>query len=44
MSNSAYKFYAELIYGGVPVDREWAMGTQVWREKIGDLIKIYGYD
>ena len=38
MNKNEYKWYAELIYGNVPEDRNWAEGTGVWKEKFPLLI------
>lgn len=28
---SLMKKYAHLIWGGIPIDTEWAINTQVWK-------------
>lgn len=40
-SEKQFRFVCELIWGCVPVDREWAMGTPIFREKAPQLLEQY---
>jgi len=41
LSNQQYSFVCELIWGGVPVDRDWAEGTKIFQQNAPDILKQY---
>ena len=36
-----YKFICELLWGGVPVDREWAEGTKLFMIEAPKILEKY---
>lgn len=40
-TTAQYKFVCELIWGGPPVDRQWAEGTKFFQEKVTGLLEQY---
>lgn len=41
LTNQQYKFVCELIWGTVPVDRTWAEGTNLFKEKAPKILEEY---
>lgn len=41
LDKNLWKFYAELVWGNVPPDREWAEQTGVWKAKLPELMALY---
>lgn len=41
MKNSEYKFVCELLWGGVPIDKEWAEGTAIFKINAPLILKQY---
>ena len=39
--NKEYKFIAELLWGGVPVDRIWAEGTKLFQTEYKSILEKY---
>ena len=41
LSKDQYKFLSEMIWGNVPIERDWAEETNIFKEKSYILIKKY---
>ena len=41
LTNQQYRFCCELIWGCVPTDKNWALGTPIFQAKAGQLLKQY---
>ena len=41
LSNQQYRFICELIWGGAPVDRNWAEGTKLFQQECPKLLAEY---
>ena len=41
LTTAQYKFLAEMIWGSVPVDRDWAEETGIFKEKYPKILKNY---
>lgn len=41
LTNQQYKFICELLWGGVPVDKQWAMGTNLFKENATKILEKY---
>lgn len=40
-SYQQYKFICELLWGGSPVDREWAEGTKLFETSANEILEKY---
>ena len=40
-SNQQYKFICEMLWGGVPVDRNWAEGTNLFKSEANKILEKY---
>ena len=41
LSNQQYRFVCELIWGGAPVDRNWAEGTKLFQQESPKILVEY---
>jgi len=41
MKNNEYRFVCELIWGGVPVDRQWAEQTPIFINNAPKILEKY---
>ncbi len=41
LTNQQYKFVCELLWGGVPVDKQWATGTNLFKENVTKILEKY---
>ena len=41
LTNKEYVFVCELLWGGAPVDREWAEETPMFKEKAPKILKQF---
>lgn len=41
LTNQQYKFICEILWGGVPVDRDWAEGTKFFEAEAPKIIEKY---
>lgn len=41
LTTAQYKFLSEMIWGGVPIDRQWAEETGIFKEKSPKILKNY---
>ena len=40
-TNQQYKFICELIWGGVPIDKQWAEETRLFKEQAPVILENY---
>lgn len=43
MSEKTYRFCCKLIWGHVPLDKEWAMGTDIYKEESRKILSKYPF-
>ena len=41
ISNQQYRFVCEMLWGGVPVEREWAEETAIFKANATRILKEY---
>lgn len=41
LTNQQYKFICELLWGGPPVDRDWAEGTKLFESEAPKILTKY---
>lgn len=41
LTTQQYKFVCELLWGGVPVDRVWAEGTNLFKQNASKILEEY---
>ncbi len=41
LTNQQYKFICELLWGGPPVDRDWAEGTKLFEAEAPKILEKY---
>lgn len=41
ISNKEYKFVAEMLWGGVPVDKKWAIDTKIFKDNYKEILNKY---
>jgi len=40
-TNQQYKFVCELLWGGVPIDKDWAIGTPIFIKSAPEILEKY---
>lgn len=41
LSNQQYRFICEMLWGGVPADKNWAVGTKMFQESYKRILEKY---
>ena len=41
LTNQQYKFICEIIWGGAPIDRAWAEGTNLFKQRAPEILEKY---
>lgn len=41
LTNAQYKFVCELLWGGVPVDKDWAIGCNLFKAEAPKILTLY---
>jgi len=41
LTNQQYRFICELIWGGAPIDRSWAEGTNIFKQRASEILDKY---
>lgn len=43
LSNAQYKFISEIIWGGSPIDKTWAIETKIFKNSYEDILLKYPF-
>jgi len=41
LTNQQYKFVCELLWSGVPIDKDWAIGTPLFQQETPKILEKY---